>query len=57
MKQIPADRHPVMVTIGDAAPVTLDFPVRDYVVHLQHRLAQIADGLFPRVAHRPLNER
>ena len=45
MDQIPAERHQVIVTIGDAAPVTLDFLVRDYVVHLKQHLRQIADGL------------
>jgi hypothetical protein len=45
MRQIPVDRHQVMVTIGESAPVTLEFLVRDYVVHLKHHLAQIADGL------------
>ena len=45
MDQIPADRHQASVTIGDTAPVTLDFLVRDYVVHLKHHLAQISEGL------------
>jgi len=47
MRQIPEDRHQVICTIGNAPPVTLEFLVRDYVVHLKHHLAQIAAGTTP----------
>ena len=45
MRQIPGDCHQVICTIGNEAPVTLEFLVRDYVVHLKHHLAQIAAGV------------
>ena len=44
MRQIPAHRFQAMCTIGDEPPVTLEFLVRDYVVHLKHHLTQIAQG-------------
>ena len=44
MRQIPAHRFQAICKIGDATPVTLEFLVRDYVVHLKHHLGQIADG-------------
>ena len=43
--QIPEARRNVACTIGANAPVTLGFLARDYVVHLEHHLAQVrADG-------------
>jgi hypothetical protein len=38
---IPADARPNKCVIGSGAPVTLEFLVGDYVVHLEHHLEQI----------------
>ena len=38
---LPADKLQTPCRIGDSDPVTLAFLVEDYVVHLEHHLAQI----------------
>jgi hypothetical protein len=39
-----ADTLNRLCTIGDDEPVTLEFLMADYVVHLKHHLAQILGG-------------
>lgn len=39
--RIPSDSYSVPCTIGDAAPVTLEFVIVDYLRHLKHHMAQI----------------
>lgn len=41
IEHIPDGRRNVQCTIGANAPVTLGFLAHDYVVHLQHHLAQV----------------
>jgi hypothetical protein len=41
VERIPEDRLEALCRVGDDAPVTLDFLVKDYVVHLQHHVKQI----------------
>ena len=42
---IPADRLATKCMIGGREPVTLEFLVTDYVVHMQHHLRQIYEGM------------
>jgi len=39
--RIPTDRLDVMCTVGDDAPVTLQFLIEDYIAHQKHHLTQI----------------
>lgn len=39
--RVPADRLQVMCTVGDDAPVTLQFLIEDYVTHQKWHLKQI----------------
>lgn len=41
MESVPASRFETRCTIGDDAPVTLEWLMRDYLRHLRHHLAQI----------------
>jgi hypothetical protein len=41
MERIPEGERAKVCRIGDDPPVTLEFIVRDYVVHLRHHLEQI----------------
>ena len=41
MASVPASRLETRCTIGDDAPVTLEWLMRDYLRHLRHHLAQI----------------
>ena len=41
IRGIPADCLPHTISIGGAAPVTLEFVVNDYLRHLEHHLEQI----------------
>lgn len=43
MKHVARQAFDVPCTIGDYAPVTLQFLMEDYVVHLRHHLRKIAD--------------
>jgi hypothetical protein len=42
---IPAERLSAECAIGGREPVTLEFLVTDYVVHMQHHLRQIFEGM------------
>lgn len=44
MEAVPASRLETRCTIGDDAPVTLQWLMRDYLRHLRHHLAQILDS-------------
>ena len=41
VKRIPEERLPVACRIGSADPVTLQFLIEDYVLHMQHHLDHI----------------
>ncbi len=41
VSRIPGERLQSPCVIGDAAPVTLQFLIEDYIVHQRHHLAQI----------------
>jgi hypothetical protein len=41
IERIPAERARVRCTVGANQPVTLAFVAEDYVVHMQHHLAQV----------------
>ena len=41
VKRIPADRLAAPCRIGSAAPVTLQFLIEDYILHMQHHLDHI----------------
>lgn len=43
IRRVPADVRTVRCVIGDYEPVTLAFLIEDYVVHLKHHLAKIAE--------------
>jgi hypothetical protein len=43
IRHIPADALSVRCLIGDYDPVTLEFLVEDYLVHLKHHLQKIAE--------------
>jgi len=43
--RIPAERLGAECRIGESRPLTLEFIVRDYVVHLRHHLDQILDAV------------
>jgi hypothetical protein len=41
LEAIPADRFTAQCRIGDGDPVTLEFLIDDYIVHMQHHLDHI----------------
>jgi hypothetical protein len=41
VSRIPAERLTAPCTVGDDAPVTLEFLITDYIAHQQHHLRQI----------------
>ena len=41
MARVPSDQLSRQCVIGDSNPVTLEFLMKDYVVHLKHHLEQI----------------
>jgi hypothetical protein len=41
LEAIPADRFTAQCRIGDGSPVTLEFLIDDYIVHMQHHLDHI----------------
>ena len=41
VERVPADKDSTMVSVGGAAPMTLDAMVTDYLRHLEHHLEQI----------------
>jgi hypothetical protein len=43
--RIPADRLNVACTVGDDAPVTLEFLIRDYIAHQYWHLKQLQTGI------------
>jgi hypothetical protein len=43
--RIPSGKYAVPCTIGDDAPVTLEFVVVDYLAHMKHHMAQIRERL------------
>ena len=43
--RIPIDRYSVPCTIGESAPVTLEFVIVDYLNHLKHHMPQIRERL------------
>ena len=43
IRRIPVASLDVVCRIGDSEPVTLGFIVEDYVRHMRHHLAQIAE--------------
>lgn len=45
MALIPAERLTARIVIGRADAVTLEFLVKDYIVHMQHHLKQIFEGM------------
>jgi hypothetical protein len=45
LARIPSGKYAVPCTIGDDAPVTLEFVVVDYLAHMKHHMAQIRERL------------
>ena len=45
MRRIPADKLGVECRITPAEPVTLQFLLEDYLVHMKHHLGQIVQRL------------
>jgi hypothetical protein len=45
IRHVPAEALSVRCIIGDYEPMTLQFLIEDYVVHLKHHLAKIAERL------------
>jgi DinB family protein len=43
--RIPSGKYAVPCTIGDDAPVTLEFVIVDYLAHMKHHMAQIRERL------------
>ena len=43
--RIPSGKYAVPCTIGDDAPVTLEFVIVDYLAHMTHHMAQIRERL------------
>ena len=43
IRHIPADALTIRCVIGDYEPVTLQFLIEDYVVHMKHHLGKIAE--------------
>ena len=43
MKRIPADRYSAPCVVEESKPVTLEFLMTDYVVHLKHHLEQVLE--------------
>jgi DinB family protein len=43
IRRVPAESLAVRCIVGDYQPVTLQFLIEDYVVHLKHHLAKIAE--------------
>jgi hypothetical protein len=43
--RIPSGKYGMPCTIGDSAPVTLEFVIVDYLRHLKHHMAQIRTRL------------
>jgi hypothetical protein len=43
IRHVPAESLAIRCTIGDYEPVTLQFLIEDYVVHLNHQLVKIAE--------------
>jgi hypothetical protein len=41
VERVPAERLSAECRIGDAQPVTLEFVVDDYILHMQHHLDHI----------------
>jgi hypothetical protein len=47
VQRLPESALTASCLIGDNEPVALDFLVRDYVVHMQHHVEHILEGLAP----------
>lgn len=45
LARIPSGKYAVPCTIGDDAPVTLEFVIVDYLAHMKHHMAQIRERL------------
>jgi hypothetical protein len=43
VRRIPEDRLQTSCVVGDSAPVTLEFLIEDYVLHMQHHLDHILE--------------
>jgi len=41
VERIPEDRLPAQCVVGDSMPVTLQFLIEDYILHMQHHLDHI----------------